>query len=228
MSEVQRCVHLLWNCIWVSGAFCSDSGPGGERCISSMGPGMTECSGSLDSGAECSGNTLWIWWVSVPTLAPGGRHRTIVAARPWWWPSIASGWYLESRVQSGDSSSPTDGEVLWLPIPESGAPQQLGAGFNSVTAPALGKGCNSVDSGQLHQLGSVLVKTVRVIGAEAANIHSGKNCWSSPALLFPVGWSSSEGIPLAQADLGWCRWNVFCTFLCGCPQFLSSAAAAAL
>lgn len=58
----------------------------------------------------------------------------------------------------------------------------------TVTTLALGKGHSSGGSRQLHQLGSVLVKTMKVLGAKTANVHGGEIAGEiAPTLLFPVG-----------------------------------------
>lgn len=71
-----------------------------------------------------------------------------------------------------------------------------------VAPPIPGKGYGSGHYGQLHQLGAVSVKTVRVLGAKTVNTHGGETCWGSPALLFPVGRCSSEGIPFDTSCSG--------------------------
>lgn len=70
-----------------------------------------------------------------------------------------------------------------------------------VTALALGKGHSSGNSGQLHQLGSVLVKTMKVLGARTANVYGGEIAGVLLVSFSLWGEVSLMGSLLAQAVL---------------------------
>ena len=103
----------------------------------------------------------------------------------------------------------------------------LGAGLTSATTLVPGKRCSDRNSEQLHQLGSVLAKTVEGLSTKGCKCPQGETGWDFP-LFFPP-WSE---MPLRVSVLAvssseiWdavmqVQWLLY--FLCDYTQFLSSA-----
>lgn len=93
-------------------------------------------------------------------------------------------------MQSSGSSSPVDHEVCGILIPESRAQQLMGSlevSLTTVTAPALEKKHSSRDSRQLHQLGSILVKTVGSSVAKFTEVCGGEAWQGVSYSPFPFG-----------------------------------------
>ena len=133
-------------------------------------------------------------------------------------------------VKSSGSSGLVDGEVLWCTEPRdqgtavNGAP---GSRSHHSKTPVQGRRHSGRDSGQLHQLGSMLVKIVGILSSKGC-----KSPWQSlvgfSCCPFPFGVKYLQGyFSWPQAALGWgmgcCSQNTSYTFLSGHPCILSSA-----
>lgn len=134
----------------------SDSGSGSVGGEQWYGPQFDRVQQWLGPRDRCSSSMPWGWWVKVLPLAQ----------------SQNSSGYGRSEPQLKTQRVACRAVVVLIPqimrfcgilIPESRAQQLMGSlevSLTTVTAPALGKKHSSRDSRQLHQLGSILVKTV--------------------------------------------------------------------
>lgn len=121
------------------------------------------------------------------TWDPGGtaQVREIALVMVEQGPNLGLGW-----AKSHGSSGVLCGEVLWCPMCERRAQQQLGplrAGLTSATPPASGS--RSRRGGYyrlLHQLGSASLKTERLLYPKLQTSTMGEACCGPSALLLPM------------------------------------------
>ena len=138
VSEVQACVHLLWNQglhLWDSGQW---SWPCVCVCVCMLGrPALAQAWDHRvqqclwpRGGAGCSSRRPWEWWVRVPTLVPQRVELEIVAAWLCWLEvNATTSWGRSQNPGGGHRATtvqPSDGRTKqWLTTPGAGHREAL-------------------------------------------------------------------------------------------------------
>lgn len=153
-------------------------------------------------GAQSNSCTVWWQRVKVPTEDPGGGAQSSSFMVPWWQSSRCIDPNSLRPQGEGHSTEaaliPTGGEALWHPNPREWGPAATWvpeSRSHHSESSSTGKETLGKDPGQLHHLGSGLVKTVNVLGSKGCR---GPWWWQgllrSSCSSFPMGWNPSEGI----------------------------------